>query len=231
MRRSLSRSNLVDYCASKGGIEALTRVTAVELGPLGIRVNCVAPGTIEIERTQTESPDYAGTWGPLTPLRRIGHVDDSAEGWRSIAGSGHAVRFDRPKKATRVAAIELFASRYGTIDPPNEDFHIYLLDEKQRLITAYPIAYSQINRGAERWYTLPITDCEVPEQFYVAVAFNPHRTKGIYLGYDESVKQSHSLIGRPTTGFRGVEENREWMIRAVMVSQRQRDNPFEDEDT
>lgn len=70
--------NLVDYCASKGGIEALTRVTAVELGPLGIRVNCVAPGTIEIERTRTESPDYAGTWGPLTPLRRIGRVDDVA---------------------------------------------------------------------------------------------------------------------------------------------------------
>src|SRR5262249_35006024 len=51
--------NLGDYCASKGGIETLTRVAAVELGPLGIRVNCVAPGTIEIERTRRESPDYA----------------------------------------------------------------------------------------------------------------------------------------------------------------------------
>jgi NAD(P)-dependent dehydrogenase (short-subunit alcohol dehydrogenase family) len=71
--------NLVDYGASKGGIEMLTRVTAVELGPLGIRVNCVAPGAIEIERTKLESPDYAGTWGPLTPLRRIGNVDDVAQ--------------------------------------------------------------------------------------------------------------------------------------------------------
>jgi NAD(P)-dependent dehydrogenase (short-subunit alcohol dehydrogenase family) len=70
--------NLVDYGASKGGIEMLTRVSAVELGPSGIRVNCVAPGAIEIERTQSESPDYAGTWGPITPLRRVGNVDDVA---------------------------------------------------------------------------------------------------------------------------------------------------------
>jgi NAD(P)-dependent dehydrogenase (short-subunit alcohol dehydrogenase family) len=71
--------NLVDYTASKGGIEMLTRVAAVELGPRGITVNCVAPGAIEIERTKLESPDYAGTWGPVTPMRRIGNVEDVAE--------------------------------------------------------------------------------------------------------------------------------------------------------
>ena len=70
--------NLVDYCASKGGIETFTVVAAVELGPHKIRVNCVAPGCIEIERTRLESPDYAATWSPLTPLRRIGSVKDVA---------------------------------------------------------------------------------------------------------------------------------------------------------
>ena len=54
-------------------------MNAVELGPLGIRVNCVAPGAIEIERTKLESDDYAGTWGPITPLRRVGNVDDVAQ--------------------------------------------------------------------------------------------------------------------------------------------------------
>jgi 3-oxoacyl-[acyl-carrier protein] reductase len=71
--------NLVDYCASKGGIENFTSVAAVELGPHGIRVNCVAPGCIEIERTKKESPDYAKEWSPLTPSRRIGTVDDVAK--------------------------------------------------------------------------------------------------------------------------------------------------------
>ncbi len=70
---------LVDYTASKGGIELFTRVAAVELGPLGVRVNCVAPGAIEIERTRLEAPNYAGTWGPITPLRRVGQVEDVAD--------------------------------------------------------------------------------------------------------------------------------------------------------
>lgn len=64
--------NLVSYTASKGGIEMLTKVAAVELGPLGIRVNCIAPGAIEIERTRLERKDYADTWSRMTPLRRIG---------------------------------------------------------------------------------------------------------------------------------------------------------------
>jgi NAD(P)-dependent dehydrogenase (short-subunit alcohol dehydrogenase family) len=69
---------LVAYTASRGGIEMLTKVAAVELGPLKIRVNCVAPGAVEVERTKLELPDYAGTWGAVTPLRRVGYPDDVA---------------------------------------------------------------------------------------------------------------------------------------------------------
>jgi NAD(P)-dependent dehydrogenase (short-subunit alcohol dehydrogenase family) len=68
--------NLVDYTASKGGIEMFTKVAAVELGRYGIRVNCVAPGAIEIERTKLEAGDYAGTWAQLTPLGRVGQPAD-----------------------------------------------------------------------------------------------------------------------------------------------------------
>jgi len=65
--------NLVDYTASKGGIEQFTKVAAVELGPYQIRVNCVAPGSVEVERTKAESgTDYATTWSKLTPLGRVG---------------------------------------------------------------------------------------------------------------------------------------------------------------
>ncbi len=69
----------VAYCASKGGIEMLTKVAATEFGRFGIRVNCVAPGAIENERTRKESPDYAATWAALTPLGRAGTEQDVAE--------------------------------------------------------------------------------------------------------------------------------------------------------
>jgi len=70
--------NLSGYTASKGGIEMFTKSAALELGPFGIRVNCVAPGAIDTERTKAELPDFAASWARLTPLRRIGTPDDVA---------------------------------------------------------------------------------------------------------------------------------------------------------
>ena len=67
---------LVDYTAAKGGIEQFTKVAAVELGPYGIRVNCLAPGAVATARTALEAPDYAATWAPVTPLRRVGTPAD-----------------------------------------------------------------------------------------------------------------------------------------------------------
>ena len=69
---------LAAYTASRGGIEMLTKVAAVELAAHRIRVNCVAPGAIEVERTRLEMEDYAGTFGALTPLGRVGQPEDVA---------------------------------------------------------------------------------------------------------------------------------------------------------
>jgi NAD(P)-dependent dehydrogenase (short-subunit alcohol dehydrogenase family) len=67
---------LVSYSASKGGIEMLTRIAATELGRYGIRVNCVAPGAILIDRTKREDSRYAATWGKEAPLGRVGMPED-----------------------------------------------------------------------------------------------------------------------------------------------------------
>lgn len=84
----LAFPSLVAYTASKGGIEMLTKEAAIELGQYGIRVNCIAPGSIESERTKLEDPDYAGTWSRLTPLGRVGTAADIAPAVVFLAGQG-----------------------------------------------------------------------------------------------------------------------------------------------
>jgi 3-oxoacyl-[acyl-carrier protein] reductase len=84
----LAFPSLVAYTASKGGIEMLTKEAAVELGPYGIRVNCVAPGSIESERTRAEDANYAGTWSKLTPLGRVGTAADIAPTVVFLASKG-----------------------------------------------------------------------------------------------------------------------------------------------
>jgi len=145
---------------------------------------------------------------------QLTHVDDTAEGERSIAASGHAVRFERPDDATYVEAIQIFASRYGYAKPPDGDFHVYLLNEKHQVLADLRFPYSTIERGERCWYTLRTPSVEVPRKFLVALSFNPHKTKGVYLGYDESVEQSHSLVGLPEDGFGPIKETYDWMVRA-----------------
>lgn len=74
----LAFPKLVDYTASKGGIEQFTKSSAVELGQYGITVNCVAPGAILTPRTEEESADYAEIWSKITPLDRVGTPEDVA---------------------------------------------------------------------------------------------------------------------------------------------------------
>lgn len=68
------------YAASKGGMIALTRSLAAELGPHGIRVNCVAPGWVRTGMTQhvfDDKPRHAGIIAEI-PLRRIAEPEDIA---------------------------------------------------------------------------------------------------------------------------------------------------------
>jgi NAD(P)-dependent dehydrogenase (short-subunit alcohol dehydrogenase family) len=69
---------LVPYVTSKGGMTLLTKALAVELAPFNIRVNTVAPGTIDIERNRKTDPDYPHDWIPYIPMGRVGKVKDIA---------------------------------------------------------------------------------------------------------------------------------------------------------
>lgn len=69
------------YCASKAGVAALTRCTALEYGPLGIRCNSIAPGIIETSMTAPalSNPDTVADWMRRIPLKRLGQPEDVGE--------------------------------------------------------------------------------------------------------------------------------------------------------
>jgi glucose 1-dehydrogenase len=72
--------NFTAYCASKGGVKMLARNLAVELGPLGINVNNIAPGAIEtpINTKLLNDPAKLGALLAQIPLGRLGQTSDVA---------------------------------------------------------------------------------------------------------------------------------------------------------
>ena len=67
------------YSATKGAVIALTKALAKELGPSGIRVNCVAPGVILTDMCANVAPSILAGMGEETPLGRNGMPMDVAK--------------------------------------------------------------------------------------------------------------------------------------------------------
>jgi 3-oxoacyl-[acyl-carrier protein] reductase len=63
------------YDAAKGGVEALTRAMALDLGPYGVRVNALVPGSID---SQGLNPEIKQSRGENIPLGRVGETDELA---------------------------------------------------------------------------------------------------------------------------------------------------------
>ncbi len=76
------------YCGVKSGVLGLTRSAATDLGPRGIRVNAVAPGSVETEGVRINvDPEMVKLRIAKTPMRRLGQVDDIAAAVCYLASS------------------------------------------------------------------------------------------------------------------------------------------------
>ena len=73
------------YSATKGAVIALTKALAKELGPSGIRVNCVAPGVILTDMCADVAPEILASMGEETPVGRNGTPMDVANAMAYLA--------------------------------------------------------------------------------------------------------------------------------------------------
>jgi glucose 1-dehydrogenase len=72
--------HFASYCASKGGVKMLTRNLSIELAPLGITINSIAPGAIEtpINKNLLNDPAKLNSLLGNIPLKRLGTPEDVA---------------------------------------------------------------------------------------------------------------------------------------------------------
>ena len=86
------------YSATKGAVIALTKALAKELGPSGIRVNCVAPGVILTDMCAQVDPETLHELAEETPLGRNGKPEDVARTMEFLAQAefitGHVLNVD-----------------------------------------------------------------------------------------------------------------------------------------
>ena len=82
---ALGNRGQANYSAAKAGIQGLAKTLAIELGPFGITVNCVAPGFIVTAMTEQTAErmgipfdDFQEFVAGQTPVRRVGQPDDVA---------------------------------------------------------------------------------------------------------------------------------------------------------
>lgn len=105
---------LTSYAAGKGGLEALVRSAAVELGDARIRINAVRPGLTRTNATGSlfENADMLGRYIEQKPLGRAGEPDDIAQAIRYLAGpesswvTGQSFAIDGGHELTKAPSAE-----------------------------------------------------------------------------------------------------------------------------
>jgi hypothetical protein len=104
---------------------------------------------------------------------------------------------------------------------PDEDFEItFLSDDREEILDSQAAPYRLFKRGKEAWVRVLFdNEVELPEKFWVALNFNAHQTKGVYVSYDTSTKGEYSRAGLPgdeeepkETDFGG-----DWMVQVMLA--------------
>lgn len=148
------------------------------------------------------------------------HHDGSAEGKKSIGGSGPMIRFELGEAKT-IKGLKLHASRYGTPKAPKEKIQIHFVSEDEsEVIATRLVPYSRFERGDETW-VIVIFDQPVKalSTFWVSCDFRAQQTKGVYVSYDTSTGGKWSRIGIPALESKPTSFDGDWMIEVIPATE------------
>jgi beta-lactamase regulating signal transducer with metallopeptidase domain len=151
-------------------------------------------------------------------MKELANDDSKSAGSESIAGGAHYIKFQNEGSA-EIIGIKVYGSRYGTPQPPKENFTIIVGNQNNEPIETMEFPYSTFKRGNPTWYTIKMPKpVAVGQEFYVCVDFFPEKTKGIYVHHDKEAS-GHSFIGSTTDNVEMKPFDRgDWMIRAMVRS-------------
>jgi hypothetical protein len=155
-------------------------------------------------------------------LALTGHAlvfaDGVPDGKKSLGGSGEMIQLALSPKNAMLAGIEVHGSRYGTADPPKQQFLIYILNSDQSEIMATKMAqYSLFERGEEKWVSINFDKpVQFPENGWVVLDFRATPKKGVYVSFDAEGSGERSRAGLPGIEAQKLDFVGDWMIRPIV---------------
>jgi hypothetical protein len=150
---------------------------------------------------------------------RLSYHDGTADGKKSLGGSGEMIHFELLGDGGKVASVRIHGSRYGYPQPPKESFSIsFLNDDMSEVVATQMAPYSLFKKGPETWvqikFSMPIA---VPKNFWIVVDFHAEKTKGVFVSYDKSTGGIHSRVGLPGMEAKQTDFDGDWMIEVVLA--------------
>lgn len=164
------------YAAAKWGITGFTKSLALELAPLGIRVNDIAPETTDTPQTPIdymvppENREHVQRW---VPLGRFGHPDDCAGAALYLASplaswvTGTAINVDGGSLAAAgwirdiKRDVDQHADRYWQRNEPVSGAMNKLIDEAALRHTAEIYAQGADRKDKQLWRSVLANDCRI----------------------------------------------------------------------
>ncbi len=156
----------------------------------------------------------------ITNETTLSYDKGEVSGWERLEVEAARVEFSAVKSwtATYVTGLEVYLKKYGAGYNPDRTFVTFVVqnaEEKVLWQKLIPFSYLPQNEG---WAEIETDVILVKDKFFVTVYPYARQDFGVELGYTEGSTSFRSYRGNPSKGFKRVEKNYDWMIRAKVRS-------------